>query len=75
MHVMVRYFASLREEKSVDEELVRITLPIKVIELFVQIFQRSPVGIRFAVNQSYVSADHLLESGDEVAFLPPLGGG
>ncbi len=75
MRVMVRYFASLREEKSLDEESIQITPPIKVGELFVQIFQRSPVGIRFAVNQCYVSSEHLLEAGDEIAFLPPLGGG
>jgi molybdopterin converting factor small subunit len=29
----------------------------------------------FAVNQAYVDADHPLKHLDEVAFIPPLGGG
>ena len=44
-------------------------------ELFDQLFARSHEGIRFAVNQCYVSPDRILVDGDEVAFLPPLGGG
>ncbi|GAB1441118.1 molybdopterin synthase sulfur carrier subunit [Providencia sp.] len=28
-----------------------------------------------AVNQSFVSLDHLLQDGDEVAFFPPVTGG
>jgi molybdopterin converting factor small subunit len=31
--------------------------------------------VMFAVNQQYVTADHPLVEGDEVAFIPPLGGG
>ena len=29
----------------------------------------------FAVNQEYVTEDHILTDGDEVAFIPPLAGG
>ena len=41
-------------------------------------FPPSPEGAMpamFAVNQTYVDGDHPLEHSDEVAFIPPLGGG
>ncbi len=31
--------------------------------------------IRAAVNQEYVTLDHAVEDGDEVAFFPPVTGG
>lgn len=34
-----------------------------------------PRGVRVAVNQSFVAADHPLNDGDELAFLPPFTGG
>tara|TARA_E500000178_G_C16718685_1_gene616164 strand:+ start:462 stop:725 length:264 start_codon:yes stop_codon:yes gene_type:complete len=34
-----------------------------------------PDGVRVAVNQSFVTADHPLQQGDELAFLPPFTGG
>jgi len=30
---------------------------------------------RFAVNQQFVQADHVLCPGDEVVFIPPVSGG
>jgi molybdopterin converting factor subunit 1 len=32
-------------------------------------------AIRVAVNQEYVSSDHPLHDGDEVAVIPPVSGG
>ena len=75
MKVLVRYFAVLREEKSCEQEWVQIRQAMSIGELFDQLFARSQDGIRFAVNQCYVSPERTLVDGDEVAFLPPLGGG
>ena len=75
MHVHILYFASLREERGLDQETQTLTNTMTISDLFVQIFSRTPEGMRFAVNQLYVSADTLLNDGDEVAFIPPLGGG
>lgn len=78
MQVTVRYFAALREQKGSDEETVGVTTATDVASLFATLFQGSPLAglpVLFAVNQAYVSADTLLRDGDEVAFIPPLGGG
>ncbi len=78
MQVKVRYFAVLRERAGKSEDLVDVAPGTTVGELFVDIFPPSPEGAMpamFAVNQAYVEADHLLQHSDEVAFIPPLGGG
>ena len=75
MTLTVLYFAALREEKGRSVETLEKVALMSVGELFFMLFSRSHTGIRFALNQRYVSADTLLEDGDEVAFLPPLGGG
>ena len=75
MTVHILYFAALREERQCTSESKTLEKEISVVALFQEIFHRTPSGIRFAVNQSYVDGDTLLQDGDEVAFLPPLGGG
>lgn len=73
--VQVLYFAVLREERGLDQETLSFDDSLTVAALFEHIFERPPEGFRFAQNQSYVSADSMVQDGDEVAFLPPLGGG
>ena len=75
MKVTVLYFASLREERQCTGEAIALSGPMKVYELFEHIFSRPPTGLRFAINQCYVSEDTQIEHGDEIAFIPPLGGG
>jgi len=75
MTLKVLYFAVLREEKGCVSEMRQVPSPMTMEALFLTLFERSPIGIRFALNQRYVSSDTLLSDGDEVAFLPPLGGG
>ena len=74
----VRYFAVLRERRGVDEERVELRSGETVSGLYARLFPaaggaRLPVG--FAVNRALVGAETVLQAGDEVAFLPPLGGG
>ena len=73
--VHVLYFAVLREERGRNEDELMLDKVMTVAELFEHIFGRRPEGFRFAQNQSYVSADSTVQDGDEIAFLPPLGGG
>ena len=78
MRVTVYYFAVLRERSGMHQQVVEIGSSMTVSALYHQIF---PVGehgalpVMYAVNQKYVDAAHTLRDGDEVAFIPPLGGG
>ena len=75
MRILVRYFAILRERKGIEVEEIVLDEQISVAQLYQMIFGQQESGIRFAVNQNYVESNHVLGDGDEVAFLPPLGGG
>ena len=75
MKINILYFAALREERQCSSESKFLDHEISVQTLFEQIFLRPPSGIRFAINQSYVDGNTLLQDGDEVAFLPPVTGG
>jgi molybdopterin converting factor subunit 1 len=78
MQVTVHYFAVLRERAGCSEAVLDIEPAMTVGGLYEKVF---PVGsqgllpVMFAVNQEYVPAEHPLKDRDEVAFIPPLGGG
>jgi len=76
--VTVRWFAVLREWRGVDAEEVEITSGETAGALYRRLIPPGPQGalpVAYARNLEYVSASTALEDGDEVAFLPPLGGG
>ena len=73
--ITIRYFAHLREIRGQSEETMTLDAPISVGNLFTQIFKIDATSIRFAIDAEYVSAETLVSDGDEVAFLPPMGGG
>ena len=76
--VQVRYFAVLRERRGCDEEALAIRLGETVGALYARLFPAGADGVlpvMFAVNRQYVTKQHVLNDGDEVAFIPPLGGG
>ena len=77
MSVTVKYFASLRETLGRDQESLAPAGDVTVAELWAQVSDgRSlPDNVLAAVNLEYVSADHLVRDGDEVAFFPPVTGG
>ena len=78
MRIVVRYFARLREIRAADTEEVALEGATSVGDLYAELFPPGPQGVlpvMFAVNQAYVDKEHALADGDEVAFIPPLGGG
>ncbi len=78
MRVTVYYFAVLRERSGQREESIELVSGTSVSKLYEHLFGGEKEGIMpvmFAVNHEYVEPNHILQDGDEVAFIPPLGGG
>ena len=77
MTITVKYFASLREQLGVDHEQVAADGITTVRDLLGAGCAASelPDNTLVAINQQYGSFDSVLESGDEVAFFPPVTGG
>lgn len=76
--ITVRYFAILREQKGRDEEAVDVPEGATVEQVYHQLFpavdgQRLPVG--YARNRAMARPGEVVEEGDELGLLPPLGGG
>ncbi len=78
MEVHVRHFSVLRERRGAAEETVEVDPGTTVKALYGELFPPGPEGtlpVLFAVNRAYVGPQHVLVAGDEIAFIPPLGGG
>ncbi|MEZ4238842.1 MAG: MoaD/ThiS family protein [Myxococcota bacterium] len=75
MAVRVRYFASLRERKAVDEEDVELLPGETLGALYARLFPGDRVPVAYARNRQTASAGDAVCDGDEIVFLPPIGGG
>ena len=78
MPVVVRYFAALREQKGREVESVELVDGETAEGLYARLVPddgRGRLPVLYAVNHSYAAPTQALRDGDEVAFLPPLGGG
>ena len=76
--VTLRYFAVLREQRGLEVEDMAVAEGTSVDALYRRVFPEQAAGglrVGFAVNRQVVPADHVLVDGDELALLPPLGGG
>ncbi len=81
MRIVAKFFAALREEIG-DREVI-LTLPecATVQDLLEKLTVEHPPlsaymdSLHFAVNRAFASAQTVLQDGDEVALLPPVGGG
>jgi len=81
MDIHVKFFAAPRE--ALGESEIEVTVPdgTTVAEVIDRLVERYPVlsaHTRFlsvAVNRAYVSVQTEVHDGDEVALLPPVGGG
>lgn len=81
MNIRIRYFASLREITEKSEETLILPDGCTVAALREVLLERYPrlqtVMERAvcAVNHHYVALETMLHEGDEVVFIPPVGGG
>ncbi len=79
MNVHVLLFAAAREgagKGTIDQELpVGATLQDLEQALFVSYPTLREMRVKFAVNATYAGPETVLHDGDEVACIPPVGGG
>jgi sulfur-carrier protein len=81
MKIRIRYFASFRETTGQNEEILIVREGANVSDVRALLLSRyprlQPIMERSAcaVNHSYVPIDTTLHEGDEVVFIPPVGGG
>jgi sulfur-carrier protein len=75
MRVKVRYFAALRERAGKDEEWVDIEDGLTLEGLYTRLFPGLGLPVAHARNHAHADPTELLADGDEVVFLPPIGGG
>jgi sulfur-carrier protein len=82
--IRILYFARLREEVGISEEIMPIRTGVTLTELLAQLNARGgrwsdALGndrrVLMAVNQEVVEGGRVLREGDEVAFFPPVTGG
>lgn len=80
-HLRVLLFSMLRERVGQGELRLVLPAPAKGTDVLDELERRHPgLGayrgvIRLAVNQEYVSSEHPLSDGDEVALITPVSGG
>jgi molybdopterin converting factor subunit 1 len=81
MTVRLRFFAALRERLKAGEAERALPDGATVAELWALLCRERPdlepltASVSFAVNREYVTRDHRLGDGDEVALIPPVSGG
>ena len=78
MTVRVLYFAGLRERRGVAEETVEVDPGTTLGDLYARLFPPGAEGaipVAYTRNRAVSHAGQVVEDGDEVSFLPPLGGG
>jgi molybdopterin converting factor subunit 1 len=81
MELEVQLFASVRE--AVGRDRVRVVLDVgaRAGEMIEQLAREHPAigaarrSLAVAVNQEVVGLERRLQAGDEVALIPPVGGG
>jgi len=81
----VLYFAWIREKTGLGQEDLSPPNAVTTVgDLVAWLRERGPnfeaafadeTVVRVAVNQEYVTLDHAINEGDEVAFFPPVTGG
>lgn len=78
LRVTILWFGVLRERRGCTEEQIDVANGTTVRSLYRTLCPPQPEGelpVGFARNGDHVGPDSLIEDGDVVVFLPPVGGG
>jgi len=74
--IQVKFFASLRERLGAAERNLAAENLRTVGDVWSAVANfPMPANLLVAINHNYVSRDHAVNDGDEVAFFPPVTGG
>jgi molybdopterin converting factor subunit 1 len=79
--VGIKFFGPVRDIVKKDDIMIHVPPPYdgesayRVLVALYPELERWRQSLRLAVNLEYVPFDHLLQSGDEVSFIPPVSGG
>ncbi|MEM9025835.1 MAG: MoaD/ThiS family protein [Verrucomicrobiota bacterium] len=79
MQLTLKYFAILREQRGLSEEVIE-TESATAVEVYRELkdahgLSLNPNQLRIAVNDQFVALDTILKSGDTLVFIPPVAGG
>ena len=77
--VKIEYFAVLKEQAGREREDLSVSEGANVMQIYETLAKRHnfslrPEYIRAAVNDMFVNADHVVQPGDKVVFIPPVAG-
>ena len=81
MNIRMRYFASLREVVGSNEETLNMPEGACAADVRALLLERYPrlenalARAVCAMNHQYVAPETVLREGDELVFIPPVGGG
>ncbi len=79
MHVTLRFFAVAHEITGKERQTCMLPEGATLQDMQDQLFAAYPAlqaqRVRFAVNLVYAASTTLLHDGDEIACIPPVGGG
>ena len=81
MNVRIKLFSLARDLAGFSEQMVDLGRNPRAGAVLEYLSEHHPEfadwrsSIRIAVNQEYVSNEHALNEGDEVAVIPPVSGG
>ena len=81
MQIQIKLFASLPDHTGQRELVWPVKKDSTVEDVFEEMSRKYPgiagfkTSLLFAVNESYVSKNHVMQDGDELALIPPVSGG
>jgi molybdopterin converting factor small subunit len=79
--MIILYFAHTRRITGVPQEVITVSGPISIQELWDLLINRHPtlapfrLSSRFARHNDFLLADARIEPNDEIALIPPVSGG
>jgi molybdopterin converting factor small subunit len=80
MKVSIQYYASFREGRGLGEEVLELQDDLSAADFFDSLraehqFDVKRSKCRVAINDAFAPWESILKDGDQVVFIPPVGGG